>query len=282
MNRILILAAISLGLVPAALAQKIIIKGSNTFGEELGPALVEAYRARHPAVEFELESKGTTSGLGALLDGACDIATASRMATEDERRAARSRNIRLKVHTVGYYGVAVIVHETNPLGGLSSQQVRDLFTGRIKNWKDVGGENRPVVLCIRAPESGTHLGFRELAMENKPYPESAQTFTTYQDLARYVAEHPDAIGYSEGQAWSGLAVKRLHINGFPLNEVSVNEGLYPYARLIRFYTRADRESAPARAFIRFTQSKSGQDLLESRGYIPRKRHSLGTFPGPGF
>src|SRR5688572_21433117 len=96
-----------------AAPQKLVIKGSNTFGEELGPRLVEEFNKRFPDTTIELESKGSASGFSALLAGECDIASSSRLATEDELRLARSRKIRLSQYTIGYYGVAVVVNETN-------------------------------------------------------------------------------------------------------------------------------------------------------------------------
>jgi phosphate transport system substrate-binding protein len=99
--------------------QKIIIKESNTFGEELAPALIEQYRKQHPEIIIELESKGSGSGIAALLEGKCDIASTSRVLTEDEQRLARSRAIRMRDYFIGSYGVAVVVNKANPVSNLS-------------------------------------------------------------------------------------------------------------------------------------------------------------------
>ena len=159
--------------------EKIVILGSNTIGEELAPRLVAEYKKDHPAVAFDSEFKGTTYGLGALIVGRCDIAAASRDATTNEVELAQADGVQFNDYVIGAYDVAVIVNAGNPVGNLTRDQVRDLFTGAVQNWKDVGGPDAPVHLYIRHPISGTYLGFRELAMENKPYALNLKTFTNY-------------------------------------------------------------------------------------------------------
>ena len=249
-------------------ANQLTIKGSNTFGEELGPRLIAAYREQRD-VAVALESKGTGSGIAALLAGECDIAAASRPTNEDELRLARSRGIRFSAALIGYYGVAVIVAEGNPVRNLTDKQVRDIFTGALTNWQALGGPDAPIVVCARDPISGTHLGFRELAMENRPYAATVQLFKSYASITAAVRENPHAIGYVGMDAPKLAGLRAVTINGVVASAVSINEGLYPFARGLRLYTDARRESATARAFIRFVQSRRGQHLLESLGYAPR-------------
>src|ERR1039457_3503408 len=149
--------------------EKIVILGSNTIGEELAPQLVAEFKKTHPAVAFDLEFKGTTYGLGALIVGRCDIAAASRDATTNEVELAKERNVEFNDAVIGAYDVAVVVNAACPIGTLTRDQVLSLFSGTAQNWKVVGGPDAPVPLHIRHPISGTYLGFRELAMENKPY-----------------------------------------------------------------------------------------------------------------
>ena len=143
---------------------KIVIKGSNTFGEELGPRLIEEFRKHQPDVAVEIESKGSGSGFAALLAGECDMAASSRLISEDEQRLAKAHGLTLNDNVIGSYGVAVVVNKDNPVTGLSHEQVRDIFTGAITNWKQVGGPDAGIDIFIRDPVSGTYLGFQELAM----------------------------------------------------------------------------------------------------------------------
>ena len=222
--------------------EKIVMLGSNTIGEELAPRLVAEYKKEHPTVAFELEFKGTTYGIGALIVGRCDIAAASRDASTNEVELARDRGVEFKDYTIGAYDVAVVVNGGNPVANLTREQVRDLFTGGVQNWKDVGGPDAPVHLYIRHPVSGTYLGFRELAMENKPYALRPKTFTNYTELVDAVAKDVNGIGYSTINLASKTGVKPVSVGGVAPTVESVNKGQYPYARALRLYTDKANET----------------------------------------
>ena len=264
----------------ATAAGKISIKGSNTFGEELGPQLISAFQKRNPAAVIDLESLGSASGIAALLEGACDIASASRGMNEDEQRLARSRGLRIKASTVGYYGVAVVVHESSPLKNLSDRAVRDIFTGKIQNWKALGGPDRPIEVLIRDASGGTHLGFQELAMERKPYAASARGVASYTALADEIAARPDAIGYVGMNLVSRPGLRALTINGIPPNDIAVNEGLYPYVRAVWLYTRETTADKTTERFLRFVRSKAGQKIVAKAGFVSILQPRLPEPAGP--
>lgn len=245
------------------------IRGSNTFGEELGPQLIEAYGKQNPDVTFELGTKGSGAGMRALLDGECDIASTSRVANEDETRLAKAKGVRLSSHFLGYYGVAVIVNARNKVRSLTHAQVRDIFTGAVRNWSEVGGDDAPIKVYVRDPVSGTYLGFQELAMDNGPYVDDAVELKSYPEIGKVISDDRNGIGYSGMTLSHGKAVRGLRINGIPANAASVSEGLYPYARGLRFYTISKQESGAALAFIRFVRGREGQGIMEKNGYVPR-------------
>jgi phosphate transport system substrate-binding protein len=249
--------------------ETVTIAGSNTFGEELGPTLIEAFHQEHPHVRVSLTSEGTGAGMIALFNRKTDLAAASRVASEDELRTARSRNIKLRSHFIGSYSVTVVVNEQNPLQGLRDRHVRDIFSGVITNWKDVGGPDAPINVYIRDPVSGTYLGFQEIAMQYRPYVETAERLRSYPAIADAVASDVHGIGYIGLLSRMPQTLRALLINGIPPNAMAVNEGLYPYARGLRFYTIVGRESSAARAFIRFVRGPDGQEILEQQGYAPR-------------
>jgi phosphate transport system substrate-binding protein len=248
---------------------KVVLKGSNTIGEELAPRLITEYQQEHPAVIIELESKGTGTGFAALLAGSCDIADASRVASNDELTQARIRGIDLNVHTIGHYAVAVIVNGESPIGNLTREQVRDIFTGTVQNWKGVGGEDAPIHLYIRDPISGTYLGFRELAMEDKPYAANTTAFTNYPGITQAVAGDANGIGYTSVELAMTAGVKAISIRGVAPGALSVNEGRYPYSRVLRFYTNSTNETPATLDFIQFVQSPKGQSILTQMGFVPR-------------
>jgi len=248
---------------------KIIIRGSNTFGEELAPQLIAEYRQEHPTVVFDTEYKGTTYGMGALMVERCDIAAASRPVSTNELQLAKDREIKFNDYVIGAYSVAVVVNAGSPIGNLTRDQVRDIFTGAVINWKEVGGPDAPIHLCSRDEISGTHLGFRELAMENKPYVLGLKAFTNYLGIIQAVARDANGIGYANIDLVSKDGVKAVSIGGVAPTIASVNGGQYPYARVLHLYTDTTKESATTRDFVQFVQSKRGQEILTQMGFVPR-------------
>src|SRR5437867_1290449 len=202
---------------------KIVIKGSNTIGEELAPQLIAEYKKDHPAAAFELESKATGYGLASLMAGQCDIAGASREPIKDELDLARSRGIDLSEYVIGSYSFAVIVNSANPVADLTRDQIRVIFTGAVQNWKEVGGPDAPIHLYIRDPISGTYLGFRELALDNKPYGHPTKTVTNYAGIVHEVAQDASGIGYSSIELAGKGGVKALSIGGVAPSEATVNQ-----------------------------------------------------------
>ena len=249
---------------------KIVIKGSNTIGEELAPRLIAEFKKEHATATVELESKATGYGLAALMAGQCNIAAASRQPIKDELELAKSRSIDLNDYVIGSYSVAVIVNSTCPVSDLKREQVRDIFTGVIQNWKDVGGPDAPIHIYSRDPISGTALGFKELAMENKPYASGEKTFTNYDGIAHAVGQDAGGIGYCSIGLTNSPGVKALAIGGVTPTVASINDGKYPYTRALRFYTSKGNEEPSAKEFIDFVLSPKGQEIVAQTGNVPKK------------
>lgn len=260
----------------ASLKGRVVVKGSNTFGEELAPRLIAEYRRDRPNVAVELESKGSGSGFAALLAGECDVASSSRNPTTDEIAHARTRGIELKEYVIGYYGVAVIVNRSNSVHRLTKDQVKDIFTGAVRNWKAVGGSDAAIHVYIRDPVAGTNLGFRELAMDNRPYVQEAKQFTTYAELAKSVAQDLGGVGYASMHLANEAGIKALPIGKTEPNALSVNEGWYPYSRMLRLYTNKAAETPTARDFVLFVQRDPGQRILDELGFVRRFEKKLNS------
>lgn len=276
------LIAGALLLANSTLAQKVSIKGSNTFGEDLGPALIEGFKASKPGAEVELVSESSGIGIAALLAGQCDIASSSRPLNEDELRIMKSRSLKIENHVVGYYGIAVVVAANHPVKALTDRQVEKVFTGEITNWKDVGGPDQSINVYIPDTASGTYLGFQELAMSRKPYREDATQKPNYHELGKAVAADPAGIGYASLNIMRDLGLHGILINGIHPSSIAVIEGLYPYARMVRLFTIRGQTSRDARAFIRYVQSKEGQEIAEKTGFVPRVSTPMDFGGGIGF
>ena len=178
---------------------------------------------------------------------------------------------------IGSYGVAVIVNTKNPVRNLSREQVRDLFTGAVCDWKRLGGPQAPMHIYIRDPISGTHPGFRELAMEDKPYAQAARAFANYSQLVEAAAQDTGGIGYSSMCLAGRAGVAAVSIRSVPPGVISVNEGQYPYARFLRLYTCRNKETPAAADFIRLVLSKRGQKILDHMGFVRAFEPRLDTY-----
>jgi phosphate transport system substrate-binding protein len=249
-------------------AEKITIRGSNTFGEELAPKLIAEFKKDHPQVAFDTEFKGTPYGLGALMVDKCDIGAASREINTNEMSLAKDRDIDFNTYVIGTYSVAVILNGNSALTNLTLQQVHDIFTGKVQNWKDVGGPDAPVHLYIRDPISGTYLGFQELAMNKDNYAQHPKTFTNYDGIVQGVAQDPSGIGYVSVEDAKKKGIKAVAVGGLAPTPETVQKGQYPYARPLRLYTNKARENPLAMDFIHFIQSDRGQKVMADMGFVP--------------
>ena len=248
---------------------KVVIRGSNTIGEELAPRLIAEFKKDHPAIAFELEPKATGYGMAALRAGQCDIAAASRAALKEELELTKDSGIEMNETILGAYSVAVVVNANNPVTNLTKEQIHDIFTGKITNWKDVGGPDATIALYIRDPISGTHLGFKELAMKNEPYAAHSHLLTNYTVIVQAVAADANGIGYSGIELARLPGAKLLSVEGVEPNAATVHSGKYPYARVLRFYTNKARESQAAKDFIQFVLSEHGQEVVVQMGFTPK-------------
>ena len=255
--------------VTAGADNKVIIRGSNTIGEELAPQLIAEFKKDHPGVSFELEPKATGYGMAALRAGQCDIAAASRAAIEEELELTKTSGIEMNESVLGAYSVALVVNANNPVSNLTKDQVHGIFTGKVTNWKDVGGPDATIQLYIRDPISGTHLGFKEVAMKNEAYAAHPQLHTNYTAIVQAVVANANGIGYSGVEMAKVPGAKVLSIEGVEPSVANVNSGKYPYARVLRFYTNKARESKATRDFIEFVLSKRGQEIMVQTGFTPK-------------
>ena len=251
---------------PSPSGPRVVLRGSNTIGEELGPRLITEYKKQHPEAVFDLEFKGTSYGIGNLMGGFCDIACASKAVVPAQQAIARERGVEFKDYVLGSYVVEIIVNAANPVSNLTSNQVLALFTGQAANWNQAGGPDRPVHLFIRDQISGTHIGFKELAMANREYDAGAKPLTNYQAIIETVANDANAIGYCGLGMAKGNNVKVVSIDGATPSVALVNQQKYPYARRLLFYTDASKERPEAKQFIDFALSTRGQEILSQMGY----------------
>lgn len=247
----------------------VVIRGSNTFGEELSPDLIAEFKKLHATIKFDVETKATGYGMAALRIGACDIAAASRTAIQADIDLAKDANLEMNDYPIASYSVAIIVNANNPVANLTKDQVREIFTGKIKNWQEVGGPDAAIHLFIRDPISGTYLGFKEIAMKNEEYASHPKPCTNYTALVAAVAAEANGIGYCGLSQAKSAGVKALTVDGIEASSATVNAGKYAYGRTVRFYTNKAKESQATKDFIQFVLSSQGQEIIQRIGFASK-------------
>ncbi len=263
---------------PAPGAQVVQVKGSDTIGGILGQEIAKAYRRLHPDVEVRWEALGSATAFVGLLDGSAALGASSRSVKADEVAAAKRLGLELREYVLGYDGIAVVVHPGNPVGELSIAQLSDLFTGRIRNWSEVGGADLPVHRISRPSYSGTHAFFRDKVLRrgNDHGPEDFAAATEVVEengaILKKVAADPAAISYV-GLGWLSPAVKAIGVApaaGQPAIQASlqtVRTGTYPIYRPLLLYTAGEPRGA-ARDLLAFVLSAAGRKLVAAADFVP--------------
>ena len=263
---------ITAGLVAVcALAQaqdKLVLDGSTTVGP-IAKAFAEYYMRQNPGVNITVSESGSGNGAKALLNGTCDIADLSRDLKDSERKAMEEKGVKPVAHVVAYDALPVIVHPSNKVKGLTVDQVRDIYTGKITNWKDVGGSDMSIVVISRDTNSGTFESFKELVLgKDAKICEGAEYTGSNGGVRQRVQMTKGAIGYA-GLGFVDRTVKALEINGVvPCAETVIGK-TYPIAReLFMFTNGAPAPDSLIAKFLALSRSEKGREIIEEIGFIP--------------
>jgi phosphate transport system substrate-binding protein len=252
-------------------------KGSDTM-VNLALAWAEAYRSVQPEVTIAVTGGGSGTGIAALMNGTVDLANASRAMKEDEIATARAQGIEPTERVVAIDALAIIVNLGNPVGELTIDQLSDLFTGRVTNWREVGGDDRPVVLVSRETNSGTHVYFLEEVVrrgdkERKDvFAPQTLLMPSSAGITSEVRRNPNAIGY-DGLGYVTAEEKVLPVArraGEPFVRPSVESaksGAYPLSRPLLMYSAGAPQGEIA-AYLAWITSPPGQAIVERLGFIP--------------
>jgi phosphate transport system substrate-binding protein len=260
----------------SAAAETIENKGSDTL-VNLALAWAEAYMDLSPSVRISVTGGGSGTGIAAMINGTVDIANASRRMKSEEIEAAEANGISPVEFVVARDAIAVVVHPSNPVDRLALQQISDIYTGRITNWSQVGGEDRPIVLLSRESNSGTYIYFLEnvirLGDQESDLLFSPDTLLmpSSEGISAEVRQNPNAIGYDGlGYVTSDqkmLAVARGADGPHVLPSVeTVNDGLYPISRPLYMYTSGE-PAGQVKAYMDWLLS-DGQRLVSELGFVP--------------
>lgn len=252
-------------------------RGSDTL-VNLALAWAERYQELHPDVRIAVTGGGSGTGLAALVNGTVDLANASRSIKEEEIEAVRANGVEPVEFVVSLDAIAIIVHPSNPVDQLTLQQISDIYSGKIDNWQEVGGEDRPIVRLSRETNSGTHVYFLEevlrLGEEDDDTLFSTDTLLlpSSEGIGAEVRQNPNALGY-DGLGYvtedmKTLAVARAEGEPYWLPTAeTVNQQQYPIARELYMYTAGEPEGSVL-AYLEWIMSDEAQAIVREMGFVP--------------
>ena len=256
---------------PALAGRGLTVKGSDTM-VILGQRWAEQYMNTHPGSIIQVTGGGSGTGIAALINGTTEICMASRPMKPDEKRKLRDRFQTMGIEIpVAKDGLSVYLHEQSPMKELTIAQLRDIYTGVITNWKQVGGPDAQIVLYGRENSSGTYVYFKDNVLLGRDFSARCQTLPGTAAVVNAVAKDPNGIGYGGAAYAKGVkdcAVKKDANSPavLPL-AATVKDGSYPVTRDLYLYTRT-RPAGDAKKFIDWVLSNEGQALATKVGYFP--------------
>jgi phosphate transport system substrate-binding protein len=252
------------------LGQKVVIKGSDSV-LPLSQKEAEQYMKTNKSVNISVVGGGSGVGIAALIDGTTQIAMTSRPIKMDEKLKLQAAGRQYKEVKIAYDALSIIVNPGNKVSQLTREQIEGIFTGKIKNWKEVGGDDMKIVAYARETSSGTYEFFKEHLLNRKNYAATCLNMPASGAVIQSVSQTKGAIGYV-GLAYLDKSVKAIAISTdkgksyVKPSLVSAKNKTYPIVRPLFFYYPTKSE-AVVKPFIEYVTGKTGQGFVSQIGYI---------------
>lgn len=242
---------------------KVSLNGSTSM-EKFVNALSESIKEEYPELQLEAQFTGTSAGLEALSSGSADIGNASRALSDEEKGKGIVENI------VAIDGIATITNKSNKVTDLTTDQLKKIYTGEIKNWKELGGDDQAIVVIGRESGSGTRSAFEEL-LEIENQCQYAQELNETGAVLAKVAETKGAIGYVSLDVIDDT-VTAMKLNGVEASEKTIKDGSYTLQRPFVMATKGsiDEQDEKVKAVFEFIESDAGQEVIKKVGLISPK------------
>ena len=233
--------------------------GSTSMNKVIG-ALGEAFEA-DTGITVTYNATGSGAGIQSVQEGRCDIGLSSRNLKDEEKSNGLEGTI------LAYDGIAIIVNPKNPVKDLTVEKIAEIYSGKIKNWKDVGGNDEEIVLIGREAGSGTRDGFESIT-DTKDKCKYRQELSSTGDVITTVTSNPNAIGYASLASVKD-AVKVLTVNGIFPSEKTIKDGSYVVQRPFVLVTKKNATlSENAQEFFEYITSKAANDIIKKAGVVP--------------
>ena len=255
-------------------------KGSDTI-VNLALAWAEFYQSEYPDVRISVTGGGSGTGIAALINGTVDIANASRQIKAEEIEEAQSNGVDPVEFVIARDAIAVIVNPENPVEKLTLQQISDMYSGKINNWSEVGGDDRPIVRLSRETNSGTHVYFLETVLRlgqsdnDTLFSRDTLLLPSSEGIIAEVRQNPNAIGY-DGLGYVPSDLKMIAIaketgGEYVLPSIeTVNDATYPIARDLYMYTAGEPTGAVKVYLGWIITSDEAQGIVKELGFVPIK------------
>ncbi|MDR1830105.1 MAG: PstS family phosphate ABC transporter substrate-binding protein [Candidatus Fibromonas sp.] len=249
------------------------ITGSDTV-LPLSQQEAESYMKAHKNAKVTVTGGGSGVGISALIDGTTEIAQSSRKIKFDEKKKVQDKGSKVIEVIIAYDALAVVVNPKNKVSNLTREQLEGIFTGKITNWKEVGGDDLKIVAYSRETSSGTYEFFKEEVLKKKDYMAGIQSMPATGTIVQSVSQTPGAIGYI-GLAYLDKKVKAISVSYdegktfVPPSVKTAKDETYPIVRpLIYYYT--DKSESAVKPFIDYVLSAAGQKIVSDIGFITIK------------
>ena len=264
---------------PLGATGTIVNKGSDTI-VNLALAWAEAYKVVEPQVDIAVTGGGSGTGMAALINGTVDVVNASRQIKPEERAAAEANGIEPMEFIIARDAIAIIVHHSKPIDELSIGQLSDIYSGKINNWSELRGEDRPIVRLSRETNSGTHVYFLEQVLRQGDTQDSTLfspdtlLLPSSEGIMSEVRENPNAIGY-DGLGYVTDDVKVIAIARDPSeifvlpSATTVNSAEYPISRDLYMYT-AGEPTGLILAYLEWILQSEAQTIVSDLGFVPAR------------
>jgi phosphate transport system substrate-binding protein len=249
------------------LAGNISINGSTTV-LPIAQKAAEAFMKEHPDVKISISGGGSGNGIKALIDKTTDIANSSRAIQPKEMDQAKEKGASPVEFIVAFDCIVPVVHPTNPLKDITLDQLKGIYKGEIKNWKEIGGPDKPIVIISRDTSSGTYEVWEEKVMKKERVFPGALLQASNGAIVQAVSNNPNAIGYI-GVGYAEKTVKLLSVNGIVGTKETTLNKTFPISRPLYMYTPV-AAAGDVKNFLDFVMSDKGQKLVEAEGFIPLK------------
>jgi phosphate transport system substrate-binding protein len=261
-------AMLVLGLAATSFAGDIAVKGSTTVQPIMQKA-VEAFMAQNKGVNISISASGSGDGAKALIDGTTPLAMMSREMKESEIKQAKEKGINPKQILIAYDCLTPVVNSSSALKNITLAQLKDIYTGKVTDWKDLGGAAGPISVVSRDSSSGTFEYWNEHVLKKERVYARAQMQASNGAVAQVVSKQKSAIGYV-GLAYAHApGLKALTVEGVAGSVDNTLNGTYPISRGLYLYTNGEPTGDVAK-LVNFILSDAGQKIVASVDYVPVK------------